>query len=505
MLTPHSGPCSPQYKHSCEVLLTTPPLFFVKKTLPPQHFRSFFYAKKTGQSVFLLCPQHENRQHPFVASDRSISSVHSPWPRLVFLFIVVPLFLNIALYSVAFAFGPAFLTDTQKLLAMREDLARLNVLRILAFAGPTVFVLIRLLRGPLASVSTLPQHTAVAVTAAWIIASSLDMLIASLRIPLTQAYWIERVGEAMLFSAIAMVATLETGLLSLTAFRKSYPLPFYEHMTLHRALRLNYYAAALIMVGFAFAGLHIEWLTANPARVLLPGVLVFLIGFLVHHQNRRMGPVIRTLDSLRTEADRSDLERAQFLRKLSHDLRTPLGGILGGIDLLLQHPRTEEERKLLDVMRASSLALSASLDALVQWRVPEHQGDPVPGRRQLQGRVLVVDDHPVTLIVLERMLQHLGMEPIVTASLNQARKALLGTPFEIILLDLDLPDGDGRDLSQEIRKSNPHVPILAVTAAVVSEERASCLAAGMNDFLAKPVSLLGLESKLLEHVRNPHV
>lgn len=438
-----------------------------------------------------------------MTSGRSIPSAHNQWPRLLFLFIVIPLSLNIALYFLAFAFGPAFLTDTERLLAMREDLLRLNVLRILAFAGPTVFVLLRLLAGPRPSViAALPQHTAIAVTAAWIIASSLDMLLASVRIPLTQTYWIERTGECMLFGSIALIATLECGLFCLAIYRKDHPLPLYEHVTLHRAIRLNYYAAALIMVGFAFAGLNISWISASPLRIVLPGILVFLIAFLVQHQNHRMGPIMRTLDSLRNSADRNDQERSQFLRKLSHDLRTPLGGILGGTDILLQNPRTEDERKLLELIRSSGIAVSTALDALVQGNVSEDTASVSASRRQLRGRVLVVDDHPVTLIVLERMLQHLGMEPVVTASLNQARKALLGTAFEMILMDLDLPDGDGRDLTQEIRKSNPHVPILAVTAAVVSDERASCLAAGMNDFLPKPVSLLGLESKLLEHIRN---
>jgi len=100
------------------------------------------------------------------------------------------------------------------------------------------------------------------------------------------------------------------------------------------------------------------------------------------------------------------------------------------------------------------------------------------------------------------MLQHLGMEPVTTASLSQARRAMLQPEgFQAILMDLDLPDGDGRDLSREIRTRDAQIPILAITAAVLNDERASCLAVGMNDFLQKPVSLHTLETKLLEHMR----
>lgn len=420
------------------------------------------------------------------------------WPRLLLLFILIPLGLNMALYALAFAFAPAFITDTGRLLEMREDIVRLNLVRILAFSGPTVFVLIRLLWPSQNTIGRLPQETAAAVATAWVLASSLDLLLASRNIELHQIYWIERLGESLLFGSIALLATLETGLLCLAYYRSAHPLAFQDRITLQRALRSSYYSVSLILFAFAFAGLNVRWLIESPPRVILPGFLVLLVTFIVQHQNQRMGPLLRTLEDLRNQAENVSSTRSKVLREIGHDIRTPLSSILGSAELMLQKPRNEEDLKWLELIRSSANSAAGVLD-LASGQTSQQ---PAPVSGLLRGRILVVEDHPVTLIVLERMLQHLGMEPVTTASLGQARRAMLdGPPFQAILMDLDLPDGDGRDLSREIRSRDAAIPILAVTAAVLNEERASCLAVGMNDFLPKPVSLQTLEAKLLEHMR----
>ncbi len=423
------------------------------------------------------------------------------WPRLLFLFIVVPLALNIALYILAFAFAPAFITDTGRLIEMREDLVRLNFVRILAFSGPTIFVLIRLLWPSQNTIGRLPQETAAAVTVAWLLASSLDMLLASRSMELPQIYWAERLGESLLFGSMALLAILETGLLCLAYYRSEHPLQFQDRITLQRALRSNYYSAALILLGLAFAGLNVRWLIESPPRVILPGFLVLLVAFIVQHQNQRMGPLLRTLEDLRSKAEQGSSTRVRILREIGHDVRTPLSSVLGAADLMLQKPRSEEDLKWLELIRSSTSQAAAALDLAAGQSAQDILHAPAPSRL-LRGRVLIVEDHPVTLIVLERMLQHLGMEPVTTASLSQARRAMLQPEgFQAILMDLDLPDGDGRDLSREIRTRDAKIPILAITAAVLNDERASCLAVGMNDFLPKPVSLHTLETKLLEHLR----
>lgn len=430
-----------------------------------------------------------------------MSRTHRPgtWPGLLFLFIAVPLALNIALYALAFALAPAFITDMTRLAAMREDLVRLNFVRVLAFSGPTLFVLGRLIWRSEKTVARLPQETAVAVAAAWVLGSSLDMLLAPASLELTQTYWAERLGESLLFGSIALLATLEAGLFCLAYYRSEHSLSIQDRLTLQRSLRSNCYSAALILLALAFAGLSIQWLLASPPRVILPGFLVLLVTFLVQHQNQRMGPLLRTLEELRRQADQGTATRTKILREIGHDIRTPLSSILGASDLMLQKPRNEEDLKWLELIRSSTSAAAAALDLAAGEAAQEIQPPP---SRQLRGRVLIVEDHPVTLIVLERMLQHLGMEPVSTASLSQARRAMLQPEkFQAILMDLDLPDGDGRELSREIRLQDAGIPILAVSAAVLNEERASCLAVGMNDFLPKPVSLQALEAKLLEHVR----
>jgi len=276
------------------------------------------------------------------------------WPRLLFLFIVVPLALNIALYILAFAFAPAFITDTGRLIEMREDLVRLNFVRILAFSGPTIFVLIRLLWPSQNTIGRLPQETAAAVTVAWLLASSLDMLLASRSMELPQIYWAERLGESLLFGSMALLAILETGLLCLAYYRSEHPLQFQDRITLQRALRSNYYSAALILLGLAFAGLNVRWLIESPPRVILPGFLVLLVAFIVQHQNQRMGPLLRTLEDLRSKAEQGSSTRVRILREIGHDVRTPLSSVLGAADLMLQKPRSEEDLKWLELIRSST-------------------------------------------------------------------------------------------------------------------------------------------------------
>lgn len=425
----------------------------------------------------------------------------SLWPRLLLLFVLTPLLLNILLYIGAFITGPAFLTDSRLLMAMRENALQLNIIRIAAFAGPTVFVLIRLAVPSAAGISNLPQTTAAAVAAAWIIASILDVILASFTLPLTAVYIVERSGESLMFAALALVATLECGLFALSVYRKNQPLPFESRLDFHRAVRLNHYFAALLLLAAAFAGLNIQWLLKSPARMILPVLLLFVLTFVIQHANSRMGPLLKTLEELRARAEARDTERTALLRSISHQVRTPLSGILGGAEVMLQEGRTVEDRRWLEQIKSSASAVADALDGVLEGSGAGVQYRPLPSRR-LSGRVLVVEDHPVTLIVLDRMLQHLGLEPVTAASITQARAKLKSNDYAAALLDLDLPDGDGRDFCMEIRRTNPHLPVLAVTAAALAEERASCLAAGMNDFLAKPVSLENLESKLLEHMRS---
>jgi signal transduction histidine kinase/CheY-like chemotaxis protein len=105
-----------------------------------------------------------------------------------------------------------------------------------------------------------------------------------------------------------------------------------------------------------------------------------------------------------------------------------------------------------------------------------------------RARVLLVEDNPVNQLVAKGMLGKLGCEVIVAAHGGKALKLLEEQSFDMVLMDCNMPVMDGYEASRQIRRSGrwPDLPIVALTANAMSEERERCRAAGMNDYLAKP-------------------
>ncbi len=108
-----------------------------------------------------------------------------------------------------------------------------------------------------------------------------------------------------------------------------------------------------------------------------------------------------------------------------------------------------------------------------------------------RGRVLVVDDHELNLKLLERLLEIEGREVRVADSLAAAEDALAEEQPAMIVLDLNLPDGSGLELTRKL-KSEPRtasIPIVACTAAVMPADEDRALEAGCDAFVAKPIDL----------------
>ena len=115
--------------------------------------------------------------------------------------------------------------------------------------------------------------------------------------------------------------------------------------------------------------------------------------------------------------------------------------------------------------------------------------DPAPPRTT-GLRVLVVDDNEVNQLVASGILRHLGYEVEVVDDGAQGVAAALASPFHAILMDVQMPELDGYAATAEIRRlegASRHTPIIAMTATASAEERARCLAAGMDDYLTKPM------------------
>ncbi|AEF22654.1 hybrid sensor histidine kinase/response regulator [Pseudomonas fulva] len=114
---------------------------------------------------------------------------------------------------------------------------------------------------------------------------------------------------------------------------------------------------------------------------------------------------------------------------------------------------------------------------------------PVPAASDRKpARVLLVEDNPVNQLVAKGMLAKQGLEVVLANNGQQALERLEEGTFELVLMDCNMPVMDGYEASRRIRE-NPawqHLPVIALTANALSDERERCLAAGMNDYLAKP-------------------
>jgi len=108
------------------------------------------------------------------------------------------------------------------------------------------------------------------------------------------------------------------------------------------------------------------------------------------------------------------------------------------------------------------------------------------------GRVLVVEDNVTNQQVALALLKRLGCRADAVASGKEALASLRRIPYDLVLMDCQMPEMTGYEASALIRKPesgvlNPRIPIVALTAHVMSGDREQCLAAGMDDHIAKPV------------------
>ncbi|MFO1330002.1 MAG: MASE3 domain-containing protein [Rubrivivax sp.] len=128
--------------------------------------------------------------------------------------------------------------------------------------------------------------------------------------------------------------------------------------------------------------------------------------------------------------------------------------------------------------------------------VPE---DPVPGnteaehalrRRHAGRRVLVAEDEPVNQELVQILLQDVGLRPVVVPDGAQALAQVAEGGHALVLMDMQMPRLDGLEATRRIRRLEgpvAAVPVLALTANAFVEDRERCMAAGMNDFVAKPL------------------
>ncbi|MFP4180373.1 MAG: response regulator, partial [Spirochaetaceae bacterium] len=102
------------------------------------------------------------------------------------------------------------------------------------------------------------------------------------------------------------------------------------------------------------------------------------------------------------------------------------------------------------------------------------------------GRILVAEDHEVNQQLFKTILQNLGHEVHIANNGKEAVNAVKGITYNIIFMDVQMPEMNGYEATEEIRRRGVDTPIIAVTASALRGEEAKSLEVGMNDFLVKP-------------------
>ena len=150
--------------------------------------------------------------------------------------------------------------------------------------------------------------------------------------------------------------------------------------------------------------------------------------------------------------------------------------------------------------------------ANVTDRVSERRA-PIPApsasRPSFHGRrVLLVEDNLVNQKVALGMLKKFEVEVTVAGHGLEALAAIEQTPFDLVLMDCQMPKMDGFTAARELRQreatgQRPRLPVIAMTANAMEGDRERCLSAGMDDYLGKPVLLLNLQAALERWLGQP--
>ena len=121
---------------------------------------------------------------------------------------------------------------------------------------------------------------------------------------------------------------------------------------------------------------------------------------------------------------------------------------------------------------------------------------------------LVVEDEPINQQILQAILNKLGHRTSLAENGQVALELLLSNHFDIVLMDVQMPEMDGFEATRKIRTSKKfehirNIPIIALTAYAMANDKERCLASGMSGYLAKPVDMQQLGTLLQQLTSNP--
>jgi len=169
-----------------------------------------------------------------------------------------------------------------------------------------------------------------------------------------------------------------------------------------------------------------------------------------------------------------------------------------GIDSFLSKPVRRKE-------------LLSAIVALLGRQATPQSSTKVLGRevasRSGEVRILLAEDNHVNQVVASRLLANLGYSLVIANNGREAIDLLQQQTFDLVLMDVQMPEMDGISATKRIREyeksTHAHIPIIAMTAHVMKEDRMRCLAAGMDGYVTKPINSEEVEAAILTALEEP--
>lgn len=214
---------------------------------------------------------------------------------------------------------------------------------------------------------------------------------------------------------------------------------------------------------------------------------------------------LQQAEQARQTAEAETQKQGQLLADVSRDLRTTLTSIQGCVELLTRNDALGTERAVyLDIIRRSGENLQRLLETL-PGEPKARSRPPIDPKLRLQGRVLLADDGRDNQHLLRVLLRRAGLEVSVAANGREAVEQAMaaanaGQPHDVILMDIQMPELDGYAATRLLRNEGWKRPIVALTAHAMPGDREKCLAAGCDDYLAKPVDRNSLLATLARYL-----
>jgi two-component system sensor histidine kinase/response regulator len=175
------------------------------------------------------------------------------------------------------------------------------------------------------------------------------------------------------------------------------------------------------------------------------------------------------------------------------------GGFAGYLHKPIQ--ASELYNTMAEVLKATQATSSAAPSTLVTRHAISEQKLLRPRR---QSRVLLAEDNQINQRVTLRLLEKLGLRADAVVNGQEAVEALTKTDYDLVLMDCQMPEMDGFEATAVIRnreRNRRHTPICALTANTMEGDRERCLAAGMDDYVGKPIGLEQLQGAIDRWIR----